>query len=493
MGSNREIQRQVADFFFLVYAKALICLCFYFQGDFTMEGSADSLVMTVHLLATSGQSLLLQQTLDRLLKWICLDVRLFLVSERVTPVKYYEKYHQNSSGFPGMSILLFLHEAFGEERIFQVRDFFQHPPWQCYHMQCANGKLYPCASTSQEFYSLDEHMPVWGVRQVHYGTEILRVTLYCSFENYDDAIRLYEMILQKEATLQKNNFCVFALYATQSIAVQLCLKQLPPGLSVELKESSVLQFKVHEIGQLVPLLPNPCVPISSTRWQTQDYEGNKILLQVQGNSKHSEKNGVLSRRHNNASEEQSLQSSTLASFPTKWINHKQKSRKMRMNCKIKSEHGIISGSASGTPQSNSCSSSQASRPAATSQSDTTSFSTNTGNKLHIASQGRRFQRQEEETNVDTGFAVVHSECSPSPLSRFARDLQDSLPQPPAPKYLLDAAGSRINLLSENRTHLLSFAVQRNKGAGQTASDFHLRISRASYGNGNEEEEEEFFI
>ncbi|XP_067394761.1 protein FAM124B [Emydura macquarii macquarii] len=448
-----------------------------------MDGQADSLVMTVHLLATSGHSLLLQQTLDRLLGWICLDFRLFIVSERVTPVKYYEKCRQKSSGFPGTSVLLFLHEGFGEERIFRIHDFFQHPPWQYHHMQHGNEKLYPHAPASQEFYGLDEHMPVWGVRQVHYGTEILRVTLYCSSDNYDDAVRLYEMILQKEATLQKSNFCVFVLYATKSIAVQLCLKQLPPGVSVELKESSVLQFKVQEIGQLVPLLPNPCIPISSTRWQTQDYEGNKILLQVQGNSKRNEKNGTLSNQHHDAGEEKMLQSSTLAPFPTKWVNPDQKSWKSSMvKCKIKSEHSVISESVSSTSQSNSCSSSQSSSPAATLQPDNTTFHVNAGTKMKISSQENQFQRQEEETNVDTGFTVVNSECSPSPLSKLSRDLQGILLQPQARRDSLAVAGSRINL----------FAINRNKGAGQTASDFHLRISRANRGNGNEEEEE-FFI
>ncbi|NXY81952.1 F124B protein, partial [Alcedo cyanopectus] len=87
-------------------------------------------------------------------------------------------------------------------------------------------------------------MPVWGIRQVHSGPEILRVTLYCSFDNYEDAVRLYEMILQKEAAVQKGSFCFFVLYATQNVAVQLCLKQLPIGVAAEPRESSALQFKV---------------------------------------------------------------------------------------------------------------------------------------------------------------------------------------------------------------------------------------------------------
>uniref|UniRef100_A0A8C5U7S2 Family with sequence similarity 124 member B n=1 Tax=Malurus cyaneus samueli TaxID=2593467 RepID=A0A8C5U7S2_9PASS len=244
-----------------------------------MADGAESL-MTVHLLAHLGHSFLLQQTLDRLLEWLCLDIRLFLVSERIPPLKYYERYRKRSYGFPGISVLLFLHEDLGEDRIFQVHEQFQRPPWRYQRAQFTNGQspLYPPAH--QDFYGLDEQLPVWGIRRVHCGPEILRVTLYCSFDNYEDAVRLYEMLLQREATQQKGSLCVFVLHATPHTAVQLCLKQLPIGVAAEPRGSSALQFKVREIGQLVPLLPNPCVPISSTRWQTQDYEGNTILLKV---------------------------------------------------------------------------------------------------------------------------------------------------------------------------------------------------------------------
>ena len=249
-------------------------------GQSRMDETPEPLAMTVHLLANSGHGSLLQQTLDRLLDCVCPDVRPFLVSERVRPAKYYDRGHSKRSRFPGMSVLLFLHESLGEERLFRVLDSLRRWPWQCYPAPNAPGRPCPYVLAKQEFYSLDSQMPVWGVRQAHCGAEILRVTLYCSFDNYEDAIRLYELILQKDATLQKSNFCFFVLYATESFALQLSLKQLPLGMSVDPKESSVLQFKVQEIGQLVPLLPHPCVPISRTRWQTQDYDGNQILLQV---------------------------------------------------------------------------------------------------------------------------------------------------------------------------------------------------------------------
>lgn len=246
----------------------------------TMDGTREPLAMTVHLLADSGQGSLLQQALDQLLHCICPELRLFLVAERVSPVKYYDKCHPKRSRFPGMSVLLFLHEGLGEERLFHVLDSLRHWPWQCSPAPNAQGRLWPYILANQQFYSLDRQMPVWGVRQVPCGSEMLRVTLYCTFGNYEDAVHLYETILQRDATLQKRDFCFFVLYATDRFALQLSLKQLPLGMSVDPKESSVLQFKVQEIGRLVPLLPHPCVPISRTRWQTQDYDGNRILLQV---------------------------------------------------------------------------------------------------------------------------------------------------------------------------------------------------------------------
>lgn len=245
-----------------------------------MDTTREPPAMTVHLLASSGQGALLQRALDQLLGCICPEVRLFMVSERVSAVKNDGKCHPKRSRVPGMSVLLFLHRSRGEERLLRVLHSLRRWPWQGCPALSLQGSPCPYGLARQEFSTLDSHMPVWGVRQVHGGPEILRVTLYCTFDNYDDAISLYEMILQREATQQKSNFCLFVLYATDSFALQLSLKQLPLGMSVDPKESSVLQFKVQEIGQLVALLPHPCVPISRTRWQTQDYDGNKILLQV---------------------------------------------------------------------------------------------------------------------------------------------------------------------------------------------------------------------
>ncbi|XP_077205000.1 protein FAM124B [Paroedura picta] len=458
-----------------------------------MDGRADSLVMTVHLLAKPGYALVLQQTLRQLQEWVCLDVRLFLVSEVTSPVKYYETYRQKSSRFPGTSVLLFLHEDAGEERVFQFHDFFQHPPWHRVHLESANGKLSWQALGNQEFYGLDEHMPVWGVRQVHYGTEILRITLYCSFDNYDDAVRLYEMILQKEATMQKSSFCAFVLYATKNIAVQLCLKQLPLGLSVDLKESSVLQFRVHEIGQLVPLLPNPCVPISSTRWQTEDYEGNKILLQVQSSSKHSGKQDSLSSWRSNASEEGLPHYSSPSPLAVRRIAVQQKTRTLRA-VKNKNKSTRSGGCVPGTL----CSPSQSSSSPLCSPTDSSlqglrpSY-VNLNTQLNLPSYEFQHCREEDETNVDTGYRVEPSEWDGSPLSRFSRDLRDGLSPSTELCCPSPCAGSTTSLLSADRNHpSLHITKLKNKGSAEMQSGSHLRLPEASHGN-EKEEDEEFFI
>nr|XP_033814647.1 protein FAM124B isoform X3 [Geotrypetes seraphini]XP_033814648.1 protein FAM124B isoform X3 [Geotrypetes seraphini]XP_033814649.1 protein FAM124B isoform X3 [Geotrypetes seraphini] len=454
-----------------------------------MDERGESLNMTVHLLASSGDLSLLQRTIDQLVHWICPGIQLFLVSARVRSFKYYEKYHKKRSGFPGMSVLLFLHEDLGEERIVQMVHFFQHPPWQYHHTENSSGRFCSYMLASQDFYSLDAHMPVWGIRQVHYGTEILRVTLYCHFDNYEDAVRLYEMILQKEATVQKSNFCFFVLYSTESVSVQFSLKQLPPGVPVELKESSVLQFRVQEIGQLVPLLPNQCIPISNTRWQTQDYDGNKILLQVPGSS-------IVRQVFLSCQPEEkdlhNLAYSCQNTAPNKKATGKNMKEPLPLQrpgdrCQdISGEtsdlsESLASGSPCSTLQSGSYCSSQCNSPAVFSEPKVPSQS-------RISSQEYSVQSQEAETNVDTGFTVVNSGYILSSFSRFSRDLQYNLPSHFRPQnYLSAISGAKINFSPEESVHQPLIAVKSEK-----AELYLSGISQKHLSNGKEEEEE-FFI
>ncbi|XP_048015814.1 protein FAM124B isoform X2 [Megalobrama amblycephala] len=265
--------------------------------DLMASPGQELLLVTMHLLTNPGDSLLLQHTLDRLLKWVRPGLRLFHVSERACPLHDYARANLCPvAGHPSHAVTIFLHESYGEERILRVLDFLQCPPWQYHHTESCGGReggahvsstaspssalLRPYLLPSRDFYSLGAGMPVWGVRPVHYGGEVVRVTLHSTYDNFEDTVRLYETVLQRRVEEQKTGFCWFTLLTEQGFNLQLAIKQLSPGVRVEPCYSAVLQFKVGEIGQLVPLLPNTCSPISATRWHTEDLDGNKILFQV---------------------------------------------------------------------------------------------------------------------------------------------------------------------------------------------------------------------
>uniref|UniRef100_A0A3B4A6I6 FAM124 domain-containing protein n=1 Tax=Periophthalmus magnuspinnatus TaxID=409849 RepID=A0A3B4A6I6_9GOBI len=322
------------------------------------------------------------------LRWLCPSLRIFHVSERASPYRTYTRLC-----YPSVAITFFLHEAYGEERILKVLDFLQHPPWQYHHTEScgsrtggvhisscsspANPSLRPYLLPSRDFYSLGAGMPVWGVRPVHCGGEILRVTLYSAYDNYEDSVRLYETVLQRQAEEQKTGFCWFTLHTEPGLSLQLAIKQLSPGVRVEPCNSAVLQFNVEEIGQLVPLLPNPCTPISPTRWQTEDLDGNKVLFQV--------------------IEQKIL---VLDFFAVLFENT---TLQVAQSCHRAISDSFGSGSGCSSPPGSSCYSSQRSSPAPVAPS----HQTESPLRPHITRSLSHLllEEDEEETNVDTGDLV----------------------------------------------------------------------------------------
>ncbi|KAM9316477.1 protein FAM124B [Gastrophryne carolinensis] len=256
-----------------------------------MDAHHSSLSIKIHLFVCKRSLELFRQAIDRLLQFLSIDAHPFQVSEQPNPVQTYAC-RKPKSEFPGISVTLFLREDLGEERISLLQSFFQLPPWDHINIDLNLGQSCSFGQMG-DFYCLDAHTPVWGLRPVHYGFEILRITLYCTCDNYDDTVQLYETILGIEAISQRFGFCFFVLYSTKHTTIQLALKQLPPEVAVHVKDACALQFNIQAVGQLVPLLPFPCVPISGRRWQTRDYDGNKILLLVAGSSKGAQTNKAI--------------------------------------------------------------------------------------------------------------------------------------------------------------------------------------------------------
>ncbi|GAB0180180.1 protein FAM124A [Grus japonensis] len=250
------------------------------SSELSVEGIQDPFLVSVHIITDPGESKTLQQAIDKLLAWIHPDLQLFRVSERRVPKKR-RKPGKAGVSQPALAIILFLQEEYGEEPILQLHETFQRPPWHYHHTERVHGKFLPYMPCSQDFYTLAPETPLWAIRPVHYGKEIIRFTIYCRSENFVDILKLYELILKRPICQKKADFCVFPVYSNMEIDIQFSLKKLPKGQVPMPTESAVLEFRVKDVGQLVPLLPNPCSPISEGRWQTEDHDGNRILLQVQ--------------------------------------------------------------------------------------------------------------------------------------------------------------------------------------------------------------------
>ncbi|XP_068530231.1 protein FAM124A isoform X2 [Anas acuta] len=248
------------------------------SSELSVEDIQDPFLVSVHIITDPGESKTLQQAIDKLLAWIHPDLQLFRVSERRVSKKR-RKPGKAGAPQPALAVILFLQEEYGEEPILQLHETFQRPPWRYHHTERVHGKFLPYMPCSQDFYTLAPETPLWAIRPVHYGKEIIRFTIYCRNENYTDILKLYELILKRPVCQKKADFCVFPVYSNMEIDIQFSLKKLPKGQMPVPTESAVLEFRVKDVGQLVPLLPNPCSPISEGRWQTEDHDGNRILLQ----------------------------------------------------------------------------------------------------------------------------------------------------------------------------------------------------------------------
>ncbi|XP_069829972.1 protein FAM124B [Dendropsophus ebraccatus] len=415
-----------------------------------MDGKNTGLPVTIHLLANPSDCAAFRQAVKRILQGLCIDSELFLVSEQAAPIQCYE-FSKRRFEFPGISVILFLREDLGEERISLLQSFFHLPPWDHVNTGLSQGSSQLSCLTSDDFYCLDAHMPVWGIRQVHYGTEILRLTLYCDFDNYEDAVKLYEMILGMEVTSQKIGFCFFALHSTKNSSIQFSLKQLPPGVCAQVKHACALQFTIQAIGQLVPLLPYPCVPISDSRWQTQDYDGNKILLLVAGST-----TTAVSQSDDKSNAEPPSNSLTARSF-------------MHPTNTMVSEDKIVLGNLNLN---------KVFKKTLSASQNVCSFTDNNPPELRP---GPCLLLDETETNVDTGHRVINLTSQLPSVYRTSRDLTN------IPGYK-----DSQDLFRKQGDSSCPLAVKGNKETDIRTQIFPSERSQGLHSN-SKELAEEFFI
>lgn len=264
-----------------------------------MSGSdSDSLLgdpqrIILNLIADPNELYSLLDMYQPIINWVDSDLHMFKLTERTyTDVRRYQRDNtcpRASVEIPSIGVMVFLHEEgmLGCERIQTAKNYFESPPWKFHHSEhVSRGVIQPYPYNSQDYYFTSDDLPLWAVRQVHCGKEHIRLVTFTSYENWDDMVTFYKLIIGADPDIVKNDFCLFTLHTQPCYDVQFALKKLPKDIHPKKLDSIRMQFRITDVGHIVPLFPNICQPLSDTKWQTTDHDGNTVVLDVVGSPYH---------------------------------------------------------------------------------------------------------------------------------------------------------------------------------------------------------------
>ncbi len=179
-----------------------------------------------------------------------------------------------SEEIPSLAAVLFLRDQGPGEEGGAVSRILDKEPWRVHHSLCADNP------SANKFYTAGPNDPLCAVRPIHCGKQHIRLVRFTNFDSWHDQIQFYKLILEQEPDIRKPDFCLFRVSTHPEYDVQFALKQVSKNRKCKSSSASALGFKVGQLGNLVPLLPNMCSPVSDTRWRTTDLEGNVVYLDI---------------------------------------------------------------------------------------------------------------------------------------------------------------------------------------------------------------------
>ena len=192
-------------------------------------------------------------------------------------------WHKPIVEMPSLAIVLFLREdaMVGSEKLDMASSIFNKEPWKFHHSESiSRGKINAYPYNNQNYYTAGPNDPLCAIRQIHCGKQHVRLVRFTSIETWQNQINLYSLILGQEPEVRKPDFCLFTAASYGEYDVQFALKKVPNDIMCKSSSGSALGFKIGQMGNLVPLLPNMCSPMSDTRWRTTDLDGNAIYLDI---------------------------------------------------------------------------------------------------------------------------------------------------------------------------------------------------------------------
>ncbi|KAK7484718.1 hypothetical protein BaRGS_00024003, partial [Batillaria attramentaria] len=222
---------------------------------------------------------------------------------------------------PCLAVVLFLFEEEIQTggRVDRARRQFERSPWRLHHCEKTQRRNLNLNRHALDYFFISEDLPLWAVRQVHYGREHIRVVVHTKEDTWSDMVQFYKLILGFEPEVLTDDFCLFTVYSQINFDIQFALKRTDSSASSSAfqpapMQSARLKFKVAELGRLVPLFPNVCQPVSDSCWLTTDHDGNEVVLDVIGHYAGSSSSGASSGSERASSESCTSASSSDVSF-----------------------------------------------------------------------------------------------------------------------------------------------------------------------------------
>ena len=227
----------------------------------------------------------MEELYQPILNWIDPDLHLLKVTDTSECQNSRPTMPNTGIQLPSMAIMVFLHEEgmVGFERIQSVKRNFEKAPWKFHHSeQVHRGAINPYPYNSQDFYYTSENLPLWAIRQVHYGKEHIRTVLFVSEGNWEPMVQFYKLLVGSEPDTKREDFCLFTVHSHIHFDVQLALKKLQSDTKPRVLENVKIQFRVNDISNIMQMFPNVCRPLSDSRWETTDNDGNVIVIEIPG-------------------------------------------------------------------------------------------------------------------------------------------------------------------------------------------------------------------